>query len=108
MASLDRPAVLICWFLLQAGVLSLLTAVLLNAAPSCTPAEASCRALPPNFVEAANLVMAVLNNVCCLDLLAAQHMLSSTHNRLEFFHLVRWGWCQYLKSRVVSRQHVLC
>jgi hypothetical protein len=74
-------------------VLSLLTAVLLNAAPSCTPAEASCRALPPNFVEAANLVMAVLNNVCCLDLLAAQHMLSSTHNRLEFFHLIRWAWC---------------
>jgi hypothetical protein len=33
--------------------------------------------------------MAVLNNVCCLDLLAAQHMLSSTHNRLEFFHLIR-------------------
>ncbi|WIA28636.1 hypothetical protein OEZ86_011173 [Tetradesmus obliquus] len=73
----------------MAGVLSLLTAVLLNAAPGVTPAEASCRALPPNFVEAANLVMAVLNNVCCLDLLAAQHMLSSTHNRLEFFHLIR-------------------
>ncbi len=75
--------------ILQAGVLSLLTAVLLNAAPTCTPAEASCKALPPNFVEAAYLVMAVLNNVCCLDLLAAQHMLSCAHNRLEFYHLLR-------------------
>jgi len=83
---------------MQAGVLSLLTAVLLNAAPSCTPAEASSKALPPNFVEAAHLVMSVLNNVCCLDLQAAQHMLSCTHNRLEFFHLISF-LLSYCSSR---------
>eukprot|EP00775_Hariotina_reticulata_P010480 gene10480-10639_t len=82
----------------MAGVLSLLTAVLLNAAPSCTPAEASSKALPPNFVEAAHLVMSVLNNVCCLDLQAAQHMLSCTHNRLEFFHLISF-LLSYCSSR---------
>ncbi|KAF8072639.1 hypothetical protein HT031_000299 [Scenedesmus sp. PABB004] len=82
----------------MAGVLSLLTAVLLNAAPTCTPAEASSKALPPNFVEAAHLVMAVLTNVCALDLLAAQHMLSCAHNRLELWHLL-----SFLLSYATSR-----
>lgn len=86
------------FYVLQAGVLSLLTAVLLNASPSCTPAEASSKALPPNFVEAAYLVMSVLNNVCCLDLLAAQHMLGCAHNRLEFFHLISF-LLSYCSSR---------
>ena len=41
----------------------MLTAVLLHAAPSCIPAEASPAKLPVNFVHAAALVMRVLNNV---------------------------------------------
>lgn len=45
------------------GLPSLLTAVLLRAAPSCTPAEARPERLPPNFVEVAACVMRVLNNV---------------------------------------------
>jgi len=84
--------------ILQAGVLSLLTAVLLNASPTCTPAEASSRALPPNFVEAAHLVMAVLNNVCRLDLVAGQYMLSCAHHRMEFYHLI-----SFLLSYCLSR-----
>jgi hypothetical protein len=83
---------------MQAGVLSLLTAVLLNASPTCTPAEASSRALPPNFVEAAHLVMAVLNNVCRLDLMAGQFMLSCAHHRMEFYHLI-----SFLLSYCLSR-----
>lgn len=79
-------------------MLSLLTAVLLNASPTCTPAEASSKALPPNFVEAASLVMSVLNNICRLDLLAAQHMLGCSHNRLEFFHLISF-LLSYCSSR---------
>ena len=46
-----------------AGLPSMLTAVLLHAAPSCIPAEASPAKLPVNFVHAAALVMRVLNNV---------------------------------------------
>jgi hypothetical protein len=94
----------------MAGLLGLLTSVLLhaNAPPSAaaaaaspTPAAASMgggappaaaapppRQLPANFVEAARLVMQALTNVCRRDLLAAQQMLASAHNRLEFFHLV--------------------
>lgn len=83
---------------LQAGVLSLLTAVLLNASPTCTPAEAASRALPPNFVEAAHLVMAVLNNVCRLDLMAGQFMLACAHHRMEFYHLI-----SFLLSYSLSR-----
>lgn len=79
-------------------MLSLLTAVLLNASPTCTPAEASSRALPPNFVEAAHLVMAVLNNVCRLDLMAGQFMLSCMHHRMEFYHLI-----SFLLSYCLSR-----
>ncbi len=45
------------------GLPSLLTAVLLRAAPSCTPAEARPERLPPNFVEVAACVLRVLNNV---------------------------------------------
>lgn len=71
-----------------AGLLSLLTGVLLHASPSCTVADASPRQLPDNFVEAAALVLEVLTNVCRLDLLAAQQLLAGAHNRLEFFHLV--------------------
>jgi len=40
---------------LQAGLLSLLTAVLLHAAPSCTPAEAQPHMLPSNFTEVRRL-----------------------------------------------------
>ena len=47
----------------MAGLPSLLTAVLLRAAPSCTPAEARPEKLPPNFVEACYMVMRVLNNI---------------------------------------------
>jgi hypothetical protein len=47
----------------MAGLPMLLTAVLLHAAPSCTPAEAVPERLPPNFVESALLVMRVLNNI---------------------------------------------
>lgn len=83
---------------MQAGVLSLLTAVLLNASPTCTPAEASSRALPPNFVEAAHLVMTVLNNLCRLDLQAGQYMLSCAHHRMEFYHLI-----SFLLSYCLSR-----
>jgi hypothetical protein len=82
----------------QAGVLSLLTAVLLNASPTCTPAEAASRALPPNFVEAAHLVMAVLNNVCRLDLMAGQFMLACAHHRMEFYHLISF-LLSYCRSR---------
>ncbi len=59
-------ALLHCFAALQetsmAGLPSLLTAVLLRAAPSCTPAEARPERLPPNFVEVAACVMRVLNN----------------------------------------------
>jgi hypothetical protein len=102
----------------MAGLLGLLTSVLLHAAaPTVHPAPASgpspappqaaalaaapaaapaapgpagppARQLPANFVEAARLVMQALNNVCRRDLLAAQQMLASAHNRLEFFHLI--------------------
>ena len=62
--------------------------MLLHAAPTCTPAEAFPGALPSNFVETANLVLSVLNNVAQLDLSAAQQLLSATHSRVEFFHLI--------------------
>lgn len=71
-----------------AGLLSLLTGMLLHASPSCTPGEASPGLLPPNFVEAALRVMRTLCNVARLDLTAAQKLLSSTYNRVEFFHLI--------------------
>lgn len=71
-----------------AGLLSLLTAMLLHASPSCAPGEASPEALPVNFVETALCVMRVLCNIARLDLLAAQKLLSSTNNRVEFFHLI--------------------
>jgi hypothetical protein len=95
MPTCSPPARLLLPRVTQAGVLSLLTAVLLNASPTVTPAEASSRALPPNFVEAAHLVMAVLNNVCRLDLVAGQHMLACAHHRLEFYHLISFllGYC---------------
>jgi hypothetical protein len=41
----------------MAGLPSLLTAVLLRAAPSCTPAEARPERLPPNFVQVGCLVV---------------------------------------------------
>ena len=47
----------------MAGLPMLLTAMLLHAAPSCTPAEARPERLPPNFVHAALAVMQVLNNM---------------------------------------------
>ncbi|KXZ55637.1 hypothetical protein GPECTOR_2g1187 [Gonium pectorale] len=72
----------------MAGLLSLLTAVLLRAAPSCTPAEARPERLPPNFVEVAACVMRVLNNVARLDLPAAQSSLGAADLRVVFFHLV--------------------
>ena len=46
-----------------AGLPSMLTAVLLHAAPSCIPAEASPSKLPTNFLRVAALVMRMLNNV---------------------------------------------
>ncbi|GLC40566.1 hypothetical protein PLESTF_001012900 [Pleodorina starrii] len=72
----------------MAGLPSLLTAVLLRAAPSCTPAEARPERLPPNFVEAAACVMRVLNNIARLDLIAAQSSLGASDLRVVFFHLV--------------------
>ncbi|GIL79904.1 hypothetical protein Vretifemale_9140, partial [Volvox reticuliferus] len=72
----------------MAGLPSLLTAVLLRAAPSCTPAEARPERLPPNFVEAAACVMRVLNNIARLDLVAAQCSLGASELRVVFFHLV--------------------
>ncbi|GLI68003.1 hypothetical protein VaNZ11_012325 [Volvox africanus] len=72
----------------MAGLPSLLTAVLLRAAPSCTPAEARPERLPPNFVEAAACVMRVLNNIARLDLVAAQSSLGASDLRVVFFHLV--------------------
>jgi hypothetical protein len=81
----------------MAGLLSLLTSVLLHASPACTSgdASASARQLPDNFAEAARLVLESLNNVCSADLLAAQQMLASAHHRLEFYHLVCFmlAWC---------------
>ncbi len=47
----------------MAGLPMLLTAVLLHAAPSCTPVEARAEALPSNFSEAALSVLRVLNNL---------------------------------------------
>ncbi len=47
----------------MAGLPMLLTAVLLHAAPSCTPVEARHEALPVNFGEAALAVVRCLNNV---------------------------------------------
>ena len=41
----------------------MLTAILLQAAPSCVPADASPSCLPTNFVNVATLVMRVLNNI---------------------------------------------
>ena len=46
-----------------AGLPSMLTAILLQAAPSCVPADASPSCLPTNFVNVATLVMRVLNNI---------------------------------------------
>eukprot|EP00198_Chlamydomonas_reinhardtii_P006643 XP_001695979.1 predicted protein [Chlamydomonas reinhardtii] len=72
----------------MAGLPSLLTAVLLRAAPSCTPAEARPERLPPNFVEVAACVMRTLNNIARLDLLAAQTSLGAPDLRVVFFHLL--------------------
>ncbi len=47
----------------MAGLPMLLTAVLLHAAPSCSPSEARPDVLPPNFGEAALAVARVHNNL---------------------------------------------
>lgn len=72
----------------MAGLPMLLTAVLLNAAPSCTPAEARPEALPPNFVCAATLVMRIFNNLARLDLPALQSGLADSNQCVGFCHLV--------------------
>ncbi|GAX74408.1 hypothetical protein CEUSTIGMA_g1856.t1 [Chlamydomonas eustigma] len=70
------------------GLPSMLTAVLLQAAPSCVPAEASPARLPCNFVQAASLVMRSLNGLARLDLITLQTCLSSSNHRVEFLHLI--------------------
>lgn len=56
----------LCFF--QVGLPSLLTAVLLRAAPPKTTPEQAAAILPANFEEVATLVLRVLNNLARLDL----------------------------------------
>ncbi|KAK9829067.1 hypothetical protein WJX72_003735 [[Myrmecia] bisecta] len=72
-----------------AGLLSLLTAVLLHAAPSSTPGgDAERPALPSNFCSVALGVLRVLNNAAFMDLAAMQRMLGSLDLRVEIFHVI--------------------
>jgi hypothetical protein len=63
--------------LFQVGLPSLLTAVLLRAAPPKTTPEQAAAALPANFEEVATLVLRVLNNLARLDLKLFQAQLVS-------------------------------
>ncbi|KAG1677141.1 hypothetical protein FOA52_000947 [Chlamydomonas sp. UWO 241] len=83
---------------------SMLTAVLLHAAPSCVPADAHAGSLPANFVEVATLVMRVLNNLARLDLPTLQGSLGSSGLRVEFLHLANFllAYCSQQWGRVVA------
>ncbi|KAL0051384.1 hypothetical protein WJX82_006453 [Trebouxia sp. C0006] len=73
-----------------AGMLSLLTAVLLHATASGSPAssEPDYTALPHNFCAVAELVLRVISNAALLDLPCLQRLLGSADLRIEIFHVI--------------------
>ncbi|XP_023529954.1 uncharacterized protein LOC111792645 isoform X1 [Cucurbita pepo subsp. pepo] len=69
------------------GLLSLLTAVLLQANNRLSSEQASY-ILPSNFEDVATGVLKVLNNLAFLDLKFIQRMLARPDLKMEFFHLM--------------------
>ncbi|XP_022134706.1 uncharacterized protein LOC111006915 isoform X2 [Momordica charantia] len=69
------------------GLLSLLTAVLLQANNRLSSEQASY-ILPSNFEDVATGVLKVLNNLAFLDLKFVQRMLARPDLKMEFFHLM--------------------
>ncbi|KAL3152178.1 hypothetical protein ABBQ32_001269 [Trebouxia sp. C0010 RCD-2024] len=83
-----------------AGMLSLLTAILLHIMPSSIPptSQPDYTALPHNFCTVAEAVLRVVNNAALLDLTCLQRMLGGADLRVEIFHvfsflLVYAAWC---------------
>ncbi|KAL0033380.1 hypothetical protein WJX77_006860 [Trebouxia sp. C0004] len=73
-----------------AGMLSVLTAVLLHATASGSPAntEPDYTALPHNFCAVAELVLRVISNAALIDLPCLQRLLGSADLRIEIFHVI--------------------
>ncbi|KGN63704.1 uncharacterized protein LOC101216553 isoform X3 [Cucumis sativus] len=69
------------------GLLSLLTAVLLQANNRLSSEQASY-ILPSNFEDVATGVLKVLNNLAFLDLKFMQRVLARPDLKMEFFHLM--------------------